>query len=121
MFCSSCGSQIGEGLNFCSRCGKRVQELPAVTSTAVSNLHGALGYVGGGGFMGFVIVLAMMLKRGVPAEFLTGIAFLYLMTLFGICFLILRQGEFFSEKKKRSQAETSDHHSAPVLRPLTTA
>src|SRR5687767_5453601 len=118
MFCSTCGGQIGEGLSFCSRCGKRVQEQLAAPSTApATNLYSALGYVGGGGFMGFIIVLAMLLKRGVPPEFVTGIAFLYLATLFGICFMILRQAEFFGGKKTRSEG-SANQSSPQVLRPV---
>lgn len=121
MYCSSCGGQIGEGLNFCSRCGKRVQELRAATPSAADNLIGALGYVGGGGFLGFFIMLAVLLKKGIPPEFLTLMAALYLATLFGICFLILRQGNMLSGKTKRSEAAPADGYSPPSLRPATTA
>jgi hypothetical protein len=121
MYCSSCGSQIGEGLNFCSRCGKRVQELQTAAPNAADNLYGGLGYIGAGGFVGFVVILAILLKRGVPPEFVTAIAFLYLATLFGICFMVLRQAEFFSGKKERSDGAAADHHSPQVLRPVITA
>lgn len=92
MYCSNCGTQIQPELNYCSRCGARVGRAePEARTSVASNLSSSLGYIGGFGLIGFIVVLSILLKRNVDPAALTMILLMYLGTLLGICFMILRQ------------------------------
>src|SRR5688500_538006 len=96
MFCSGCGVELEQGLNYCKRCGNRVggDERSAVAQ----NLSSALGYIGGFGLLGLMLGAFMLSKAGMPSEVIGIISIVYLATLFGICFLILRQTALFIKK-----------------------
>lgn len=120
MFCSACGTQIQDGLNYCSRCGKRIAETDSETASIAESLSSSLGYVGGGGFIAYAFVILILVKNGVPSNVIVPITLVYFAALFGICFLILRQTHLFSTRG-RSRPEDVRDGKAPFLRPVTTA
>jgi hypothetical protein len=79
----------------------------------------SLGYIGGFGFLGYVFVALVLVKNGVPPNYLVPITFFYFAALFGICFLILKQTELI----KRTSPHRDEPHreQQPYLRPVTTA
>ncbi len=124
MYCSGCGNQIEFELNYCNRCGKRVNEGGSENASIAESLSSSLGYVGGGGFIAFIFVAMVLVKNGIPGNQLIPITFLYFAALFGICFLILRQTQFFSRKNgSRQLAESADADiiAPEYLRPPNTA
>jgi membrane-bound ClpP family serine protease len=124
MYCSGCGNQIEFELNYCSRCGKRVSEGDSETASIAESLSSSLGYVGGGGFIAFIFVALVLVKNGISGSQLIPITFFYFAALFGICFLILRQTQFFGHKKtSRQHADASEPNleTPAYLRPVTTA
>jgi uncharacterized membrane protein YvbJ len=123
MFCAGCGTQILEGLNFCSRCGRRVAESNISRTSLAGNLTMAAGYVGGAGFLGFLFIVLIFSKSGMPSNQLIPIAFFYFASLFGICYLILRQASIFAGKKDVVESYPRGETSADptYLRPTTTA
>ncbi len=96
MFCSGCGTKIQEGLNYCSRCGKRTADVHNDSTSLVSNLTTAVGFVGSTGFVGFIFVVLILARSGVPANQIIPLTFIYFAALFGICFLIIRQLSSFN-------------------------
>ena len=91
MFCSACGKEVNENLNFCNNCGARVGNgsLQVVNSSSPQFAR-SLGFIGGGGLVGFIVVLKILLdsnRLDVPA--ITFILFAYLVTLFLICAMIV--------------------------------
>jgi hypothetical protein len=123
MFCAGCGTQILEGLNYCSRCGRRVAESNISQTSLASNLTTAAGYVGSAGFLGFLFVVLVFSKSGMPSNQLIPIAFFYFASLFGICYLILRQASIFAGKQDLVEPRSHGEKSADptYLRPTTTA
>ena len=122
MYCSGCGTQIQSELNYCNRCGKRVSESDSETASVAESLSSTLGYVGSAGFIAYIFVVLVLVKNGVPGNTLVPITFFYFAALFGICFLILRQTEFFAGKKwSPNRADAAEAKTAAYLQPVTTA
>ena len=92
MYCSTCGSLINTELNYCNRCGARVDRLAArEKSPAAAYLSMATGFVGLGGLGLTVGLIAILLKYGVVAEAVVMLALAFLLTVFGMTFMMLRQ------------------------------
>jgi len=93
VYCAACGTLINQGLNYCNRCGARVDKLATTTekSSAVGNLSMATGFVGLGGLGLTVGLIAILLKHGVVPEAVVILALAFLITIFGMTFLMLRQ------------------------------
>ncbi len=92
MYCSTCGSLINTELNYCNRCGARVDKLATVEkSSATGYLSMATGFVGLGGLGLTVGLIATLLKHGVVIEAVVMLALAFLATVFGMTFLMLRQ------------------------------
>jgi len=91
MYCSTCGSQIKAGLNYCSRCGTKVTRIDLEVQKSISdNLSSSLSYIGVFGFIGFIFVVIALVKTNVHPGALILLSLFYLVTLLGICFMILR-------------------------------
>jgi hypothetical protein len=120
MFCAGCGTQIQSGLNYCSRCGRRVAESENA-ETFAKTLASSLGYIGGFGFLGYIFVALVFVKNGVPPTYLVPITFFYFASLFGICYLILRQTELFRRRDTRRDDVQIRNDQPSYLKPVTTA
>lgn len=120
MFCSGCGTQIQSGLNYCNRCGRRVAETDSEGVSIAKGMASSLGYIGGFGFLGFVFVALVLVKNGVTPNYLVPITFFYFASLFGICFLILKQTELIRKPEPRRD-ELDGREQQAYLRPATTA
>ena len=117
MFCAGCGTQIQSGLNYCSRCGRRITDDSKSEKFWTGPLSIA-GNVAFGGLVSFIFVVLILTRGGTPPDLLLKIIFLYLAALFGICFMIMRYGRTTSERPR----PTSDQlPTAAYLRPVTTA
>lgn len=123
MFCSSCGSQIQSELNYCNRCGAKVGGGdPAIQKTVAENLSSAIGYVGGFGLLAFIFVVYLVMRNGGNIRVLIPISFFYLATLFGICYLTLRQISELTGKSHPTPRKSIHETSEPAyLKPATTA
>jgi uncharacterized membrane protein YvbJ len=64
MYCSSCGNQIKQGLNYCSSCGARIiaSEKEGIVSKN-SNLSTAIAFVGLGGLIGFIVLVKLCSEK----------------------------------------------------------
>jgi hypothetical protein len=91
MYCSSCGSAVKSELNYCSRCGAKMFRADSERQQSVSNnLSGSLAYIVAAGLGGFIFLLVILLKKDVHPGALITLSLFYLLTLLGICFMILR-------------------------------
>lgn len=113
MFCSGCGTQIQPGLNYCSRCGRRVavDEKPGRHRT---NPLVIAGNTAGVGFVAYIFVLLMLTKNGAAPNIFIPLTFFYFAALFGICIMILQYGR--PREIDEKPAEEPEY-----LRPATTA
>jgi hypothetical protein len=118
MFCSGCGTQIQSGLNYCSRCGRRVAE-DEKSVGILSNPTAIAGMVGAIGFIAYIPVLRILTRSGIAPDAIIPITFVYFLAVFGLCFMFLRRG---SHASRRSNAEIkSESAEVNYLRPGTTA
>ncbi len=120
MFCAGCGTQIQSGLNYCNRCGRRVAETDSEATAVAKGMASSLGYIGGFGFLGYVFVALVLVKNGVPPNYLVPITFFYFASLFGICYLILKQTELVKKTEPRRD-DLPARDQPTYLRPVTTA
>ena len=119
MYCSGCGTKIQPELNYCNRCGNPVGKSNA--DSVAENLSQAVGYVGGFGLIAYIFVMLVMVKSSVNTQALILISLFYLSTLFGICFLLIRQTEMFTKKKALERAADTNDPPPAYLRPVTTS
>ena len=117
MFCSGCGTQIQEGLNYCSRCGRRVAEDSKSTKNR-SNPLVIAGNTAGVGFVGFIFIIGILMRYGAMPNILVPITFFYFAALFGICFMIMRHG---SSSPAPLTPAVDERPRPAYLRPVTTA
>lgn len=118
MYCWSCGKDVKENLNYCSNCGARVEKVKQGDhSSWMNNPATSVGYLGIFGLGGFIFLVLALLKRNVDPGAVFTISALYLVALFGICFMILRFGSKVSEKPaNKNQVETPDYFAPKSFR-----
>ncbi|HSK71841.1 MAG TPA: hypothetical protein VK892_09120 [Pyrinomonadaceae bacterium] len=101
MYCWSCGTQINKQLNYCSSCGARIDKAASEDYSKwdfMNNPATAVGYLGVFGLGGFIFLVITLIKRNLDPSFVFAISALYLIALFGICFLLIRQMSHLSGK-----------------------
>lgn len=92
MYCSSCGSEIGKGRNYCNSCGARIVDPEKEKSgSRFENVSTAIGFVGLGGLIGFIFLVKLLLENNVLEGPMILILLAFLATIFGICFLLIKQ------------------------------
>ena len=119
MYCATCGSLLNQKLNYCNRCGARVDKLAtAGDSSATGYLSMATGFVGLGGLGLTLGLIATLLKYGVVIEAVVMLAIAFLATVFGISFLMIRQ---ISQISNASQISRKNNFENPQLNSPNTA
>ena len=94
MFCSNCGNSVSEKLKYCNSCGERVVKEDDESGTPGKMLHYILTTIFFTAVLGFGILVglvAVLLRGDVFPQIIAIIAVAYLATIFGICFVLLRQ------------------------------
>lgn len=119
MYCSGCGTQIQSGLNYCSRCGKRVVETDLSAKPASSEFAAIAATVGGIGFGAYIFVVLILAKSGLPASLFVPITVFYFAALFGICYILLRQGS--TPRAGKGEEKAAEPVPDLYLRPAATA
>jgi hypothetical protein len=122
MYCSACGSQIQGELNYCNRCGAKVSSADPVLQKSVAGLlTSAMGAIAVVGLVAFIFVVYLVARSGGDIKVLIPISFFYLATLFGICFLLLRQVADLTGRSHPKAINTPDTATPSYLKPATTA
>ena len=93
MYCERCGKQLDEALNFCNGCGAQLKKSGSDTElkSVLNTLLVALIVVATAGIGVLAGLLAILLDRVPRIEPVIIFSFFYLATIFGVCFLIMRQ------------------------------
>lgn len=122
MYCTGCGSQLQTGLNYCSRCGRRVAEDSASGSAFTPTPPIVAAFTAGAGFFCYILVIRVLSRAGVPPNQFVPLSFFYFAALFGICFLILRHGSGAKEKQERpSDNPEAERSERSYIGPANTA
>jgi hypothetical protein len=113
MYCSGCGSQIQEGLSYCSRCGRRVagEEKPArdrMSPVVVA------GNTAGVGFVAFIFVMLVLVLNGVVGSNIVGVTFFYFLALFLLCSMFLRQARHSAKYQVQPAPDSAQLYVKPV-------
>jgi ABC-type multidrug transport system fused ATPase/permease subunit len=92
MYCERCGKLLDEALNFCNACGAQLKKGGEAEQKSILNtLITAVIVVATAGIGVLVAFLAILLDKVPNIEPVIAFAIIYLATLFGICFMIMRQ------------------------------
>jgi len=82
MYCSHCGSQTADNLNFCKNCGARNEHRPLVTTgPSLRRLLVAAVALGAVGITGFFPILRELLRSGVDPTAMVVLLIAYLATV----------------------------------------
>lgn len=114
MFCAECGNAIRADLNYCNRCGAEVVRGKPGNQSIAETLSASAGAIGVFGMLGFVAIMWMMLSYGIGFAAGAGVTVLYLATLFGLCFLMLRQTAALTRSKAKRSTNNDDASGAPA-------
>ena len=121
MFCSGCGTQIQSGLNYCSRCGRRVAE-EEKRGRQWTNPLVIAGQTAGVGFVAYIFILFILTRNGAAPNILVPLTFFYFAALFGICFMFLHYGRSSSAGSDAASSSLAEQSPEPAyLRPVTTS
>ncbi len=112
VYCSNCGNEVKTGLNFCNRCGGRIS---GESISDAERLTVAFAIIGASGFGVLVGLVAILLGNNFPTEGVIITVIVYLATLFGICFLTLRQISQLSHASKEKEKAYPVSYEAPQI------
>jgi len=93
MYCTACGTLINQGLNYCSRCGARVDKIAPTeeSPTGLEYVSMATGFVGLGGLGLTIGLIAILLNHNVVPTVIVILVLAFLCTVFGISFQLIQQ------------------------------
>lgn len=118
MYCVKCGSQTNLNLNYCNVCGAKTgKEEEEGKVSPLNSLITALTFVVLGGLGLLIGFVALLLNKGVTHEAVAILAIIYLATLFGISFSLVRLTARLVEAKIEEKAESSNQVFQPVQLP----
>ncbi len=123
MYCSSCGSETNETLNFCKKCGKRLEKgVDSATAKSMFEafMTGTVVVIVGG--LGILIgLIAMLLHNGVAPKDAGIIAMIYLAALTITSVMLLRNLPKLIDARLGSSRPEPTEYAAPQLTSKTPA
>lgn len=123
MYCERCGKHIDDALNFCNACGAQIKKESGDQKSVLNTLITALIVIATAGIGVLAGLLAILLDRVPRPEPVIAFAAFYLATLFGICFMIMRQVSKMIDAKLSGKYIESANVQQPLVQlpPRTTA
>ena len=125
MYCSNCGNAVNDKLKYCNSCGERLsKDAEDGLSSPGKMLDGLLDtifWTAAGGLAILIGLVAVLLRGDVHPQFIVLIAVAYLATVFGICFMLLRQLPKLIDARLKSKGEASEVASPVQLKAPNTA
>ena len=120
MFCSMCGGEIGDKLNYCNKCGAKLvkdedgKRPPSILGLLVTSVS----FIAIFGFAILVGLVAVLLGNSLPFDMVVIVSFFYLVALSGISFMLLRPISRLASGHVRENAgntESSGSYQPPQL------
>ena len=123
MFCSVCGTESGKGLKYCKSCGARMAgDVSDVRASVAKTFSLAAVFTGAFGLIAFAIIIKELLASGAKDSFVLLIASLYLGSLLGIIYMIVRQVfKLIGFAPDQRDAGGADEQPVPLFKPAETA
>lgn len=92
MYCSTCGNEIKTELNYCNRCGARVDKIEnGGDGSSAAYLSMATGFICLGGLGLTLGLIGMLLRNSVNSEVIVMLTLAFLATIFATSFLMIQQ------------------------------
>lgn len=124
MYCPNCGNSVPNDLKYCNGCGKRLgldEDKDGTPGKMLNNILTALFFIVLFGMGILVGLAAVLLGNGAKPDSVVFLAVVYLATLFGICFTLIRQVPKLIDAKLRSNDRSPDYAAPSQLKSRTTA
>src|SRR5687768_9986642 len=121
MYCPTCGETVNEKLRFCKSCGERLSKAEEIDKDGMpgkmlDNILTTIFLIVMFGLGILVGLVAVLLGNAVRTEVVTVIVIAYLASIFGVCFMLVRQVPKLIDARLRSAALDERESS---LRPST--
>ncbi len=107
MYCANCGNQIKPELNYCNRCGGKIEKTEN-NQTAFQSISTAVTFVGLGGMILILIFALKLLKENVDISAVIAIIGMFLATILAIIYMTIRLMPQYLDKSKTSEKSFSD-------------
>jgi uncharacterized membrane protein YvbJ len=109
MYCANCGNQIKPELNYCSRCGGKIEKTGSENKlTAFHSISTAVGVVGLGGMIVILVFAIKLLKSNVDISAVVAIIAMFLATILAIIYMTIRLMPQYLEKSTTNEREFTD-------------
>ena len=121
MFCSICGKQINENLNFCNNCGARIDSSAEMQNNSYSLISTAIiGVLSIIELFGFVFLAVKLIEKNLDPSFIFMLLALYVGAVLGIGFLVFKQTSNQRVGSRRKE-NSSENAAAKKLSSVSTA
>lgn len=118
MYCSKCGTEIRGDLKYCNKCGQRLHpetDIDGMPGKMLDNILTTLFLVAILGLGILVGLVAVLLDKDVPTQFVIIISLGYLAAIFGICVSLVRQvTKLVDHRLGGSRVPASPDHELPL-------
>lgn len=122
MYCPSCGNQIKDALNFCNRCGGKIEKSKnSDVQSKYQNIAGVVGAVGLGGMIAIVIFALKLLKEGVDIGAIGVIIGMFLITILAIIYMVITLIPKYLEKPSSQEIAQTEYVAPRNLSAANTA
>lgn len=110
MYCANCGSLINETLKYCKSCGVRLVREAGndFSGSMLKNLVTGVSFISIFGFGILIALISLLLKSEIKSEVLVMMSLAYLVVLFGVCFMMLKQIPKLIDAKLNQSNQTPD-------------
>lgn len=120
MYCANCGNSIKPELNYCNRCGGKIEKTE-INQTAFQSISTAVTVVGLGGMIVILIFALKLLKENVDITAVVIIIAMFLATILAIIYMTIRLMPQYLDKSKPNEKSFPDFTAPNHLRSVTTA
>src|SRR5688572_26505526 len=104
MYCANCGNQIKPELNYCNRCGGKIEKSDSENKqTAFQSISTAIAVVGLGGMIVILIFALKLLKENVDINAVIAIIGMFLATILAIIYMTIRLMPQYLDKSKTNE------------------
>lgn len=114
MYCEQCGKQIDEALNYCNSCGTQLRKKDPTVRSLAGGMVSAMAATVIFGLLILAVLIGNLFDKIGRMEPLFVFAVAYLILLFGICFMIMRQVSKLIDAELKSR-EFPQRASTPIV------